>query len=488
MDALKGLKLVCSSAVVDRENSTAQLRVCEPIKKEVVITFDKPWEGNTCAYGSMVYTGKIYRMYYLAHDSSKNAQDVKVCVLESKDGITWERPILGIREYNGSKENNIVIDITDRDRFVPVVVQNTGTLATGEVKESQEFVENFIDNFFCFKDTNPNCKKDEIYKAFIYNNIYRLETMYSEDGINFRRGNDVGVPGKFDTLNTCFYDERLGKYVAYFRDFHNVPEDGDLNKGIRDVRRSVSDDFINWSTPELIKFNNDAEDYPLYTNHIMRYPRNTDYYIGFPTRYYERLEWTDNYDKLCGREDRLERMKDHPRLGLALTDCVFMISDDGINWDRFEQPIFRPDIENGINWIYGDCYPEYALVDCGNYYSMFMEDGHRFKNRSSTWTRYEIRKDGFVYYEADCKKKKVVLKKGILSSNKIFVNFATAVRGNIFIKVSDMDGNEVITCEMFGNSINREASFEKGVLDKFVGKEVKIEIEMLDAKLYSISF
>ena len=110
------------------------------------------------------------------------------------------------------KENNIVIDITDRDRFVVARNQNTGTLMIDEIKEGQKYVENFIDNFFCFKDTNPNCKKGEEYKAFIYNTVYRLETMYSEDGIHFRRGYDVETPGKFDTLNTCLFDKNINKF------------------------------------------------------------------------------------------------------------------------------------------------------------------------------------------------------------------------------------------------------------------------------------
>lgn len=483
MKEIKDLKLVCSSTVTNREKTTAQLRVAEPVKKEKVMVFDKPWEGNHCCYGSMVFTGEVYRIYYLAYDSSKPLQDLKVCVIESKDGIKWERPVLGIREYNGSKENNIVVDITDRDYYVPSYDYNTGTLADPVTGDKTK---NFIDNFFCFKDTNPNCKKGEEYKAFIYNNVYRLETMYSEDGINFRRGYDVDVPGKFDTLNTCFYDEKIGKYVGHIRDFHNIPEDGDLNKGIRDVRRIESEDFIHWSTPELIRFNHNAEDYPLYTNHIMKYPRNSNFYVGFPTRYYERTEWTDNYEKLCGREDRLRRMEDHPRLGLALTDCVFMVSTDGINWDRFEQALFKPELEHETNWTYGDCYPAYSLVDSGDYYSMLMPEGHNIKGCYAVWYRWEIRKDGFAYYEAGCETKKVVLNKTTLTSNKIFVNFSTAVRGNIFIKVKDSNGNEAVTCEMFGNTINREASFEKGALDKFVGKEVEIEIEMYDARLYSI--
>ena len=173
-------------------------------------------------------------------------------------------------------------------------------------------------------------------------------------------------------------------------------------------------------------------------------------------------------------------------MGLAITDCAFMVSVDGMNWDTFEQPLFGSGIEDGSNWVYGDGYATYGLLDSGNYYSMFIPEGQNAE--AVEWYRYEIRKDGFAFYEAGCEKKKVVLKKSVLNTDKIFVNFATAVRGNIFIKVKDFDGNQVSTCEMFGNSINPEASFEEGALEKFVGKEVEIEIEMYNAKLYAVIF
>ena len=106
---LKGLQLVCSSVVVDREKTTAELRVAEPIRKEKMMVFDKPWEGNHCCYGNVVYTGEKYYLYYLAWDDSRPWQEIRVCVLESVDGISWERPVLGIKEFEGSKENNIII-------------------------------------------------------------------------------------------------------------------------------------------------------------------------------------------------------------------------------------------------------------------------------------------------------------------------------------------------------------------------------------------
>ena len=45
-------------------------------------------------------------MWYVG---TRNSSKPRVCYAESHDGLTWEKPQLGICEYDGSKQNNIVI-------------------------------------------------------------------------------------------------------------------------------------------------------------------------------------------------------------------------------------------------------------------------------------------------------------------------------------------------------------------------------------------
>ena len=67
--------------------------------------FDQPWEEKTGQPGSVVYdeNNHRFRMYYTVHPG----ETPLVCVLESSDGINWERPSLGLVEFDGSKDNNI---------------------------------------------------------------------------------------------------------------------------------------------------------------------------------------------------------------------------------------------------------------------------------------------------------------------------------------------------------------------------------------------
>ncbi|MDP6720146.1 MAG: hypothetical protein QGF59_15910, partial [Pirellulaceae bacterium] len=114
-----------------------QVTLHRPEAREVAVVHDQPWEGNTCFYHSVFRDGDVYRMYYRGshHVPGQSASHQTVCYAESKDGVKWTKPELGIIEFNGSKKNNIIWDGVGRHNFVP------------------------------FKDPNPDCKPEAKYKA-----------------------------------------------------------------------------------------------------------------------------------------------------------------------------------------------------------------------------------------------------------------------------------------------------------------------------------
>jgi len=80
-------------------NPPEKITVDQPLHTVVP---DKPWEKRE-ATGTVIYDekNKTFRMYYQGVESW-------ICALESTDGIQWERPNLGLVEFNGVKNNNIV--------------------------------------------------------------------------------------------------------------------------------------------------------------------------------------------------------------------------------------------------------------------------------------------------------------------------------------------------------------------------------------------
>ena len=87
--------------IADVRDVTPKLH--QPVKFGAVIRPDKPWEGNSI----QVRTGPSFRqdglwmLWYLNGYAT------------SKDGEHWEKPELGIREFNGSRDNNLMLPFTE---------------------------------------------------------------------------------------------------------------------------------------------------------------------------------------------------------------------------------------------------------------------------------------------------------------------------------------------------------------------------------------
>ncbi len=225
-------------------------KVERPEPREIVLTCDAPWEGNISAYYTIFRDGDRYRMYYRgAHfdeAAKKSAHPEFACYAESRDGVNWTKPNLGLIEFEGSKANNIIL--------------------TGEGTH----------NFSPFLDANPACSPDARYKA-LAGDGKGLKAYKSSDGVHWVLIQDKPVitKGDFDSQNIAFWHPTQKRYLAYHRKSRN---------GVRDIMMSVSADFLNWNDPRFLEYG-DAPAEHLYTNAIQPYFRSNHLLIGFPTRY-----------------------------------------------------------------------------------------------------------------------------------------------------------------------------------------------------------
>ena len=474
--------------LIEPAMTTAFPRLMQPTWKSADFWFDHELDIRTISYPLLLKADDGWRLYYIGWQPNRTS---RLLVITSTDGKTWTRPNLGLHSYNGSTDNNIVLDV-------------------GQVR----------DNMFIFRDDNPNCPADARYKGVFRHTAecpdgVRREGLWclvSADGYRFRYSHLITVKGYFDSMNTAFWDGT--RYVCYMRNYHGYPTDrieggadangifdinqlkmpwADLNKGIRDVRVMYSDDFVNWTEPKLLSFA-DGLDYPLYTNAITPYERAPHMRVGFPTRYCERQEWTPNYDQLCdpkARKDLIEATNSR-RAGLAITDCIFMWSRDGENWDRSMEAFMTPGYEHAHNWVYGDCYPAYSLLDDGSEnLTLYTIDYHRSYETPGPLNRYVIRKDGFACYMAGGKEAVLVTKPLTFTGSKLHLNFATSAYGSIYVEVLDTEGNPLSqkSFEIFGDTIDREVFFADGTdFAPFAGQPVRLRFTMLDAKIFSLYF
>ena len=108
------------------------VRTLHPARKleQPVLAPDRPWEGRRVyIYGSVHYDddAQRYRMWYLTRlgrghqqraPGLRERQGDIVLYAESADGIQWEKPSLGRHEFDGKRDNNILIF----DKHSPTVI------------------------------------------------------------------------------------------------------------------------------------------------------------------------------------------------------------------------------------------------------------------------------------------------------------------------------------------------------------------------------
>lgn len=503
--------------------TTASFMLHHPKKCEAIMTHDAPWEGDNCIAHNFFFDkhyhgfdgshpNGVYRMYYVGLRSdypySVYAGDdyngsFVICYAESDDGLNWIKPSLGLFQWKGNYDNNIVVG----PELHPECC-----------------------SFTVFYDENPDCPEDERYKAITSWDDpkgpngeigeFRLFTFLSPDGIHFRKGDMITNKGFFDSLNIVMWDKSAEKYRCFARGVHvkgQDPTSGEMadswdkiggfirnemntNKAfppvIRDILYYESYDYKTWTDPVWLRYD-DGKELQMYTNGIMQYPRAPHMFIGLPTRYNERSEWTGNYDELCGKEKRRVRIEhdNSIRSGTAFTDCAFMTSRDGINFHRYGTAFMSAGEETGRNWLYGDCYPtpNFALTPstyegAPDELSFYCVENHLLGIPAVLY-RYTLRLDGFASLHADDEEKLVITKPFTYDGDNLYINFASSAFGYIYFTLVSEDGERFESCETFGNTVDRRVIFnDTSAVSKLSGKKVTLEMRMFDSDIYSMRF
>lgn len=407
----------------------------------------------------MLKDGDEYRMYYRA--GGENSREY-AALATSVDGITWKRTNLGIFDFNGSKENNIIW--------------------SGKNKAYWE-----CHNFSPFIDQNPSCKPGEKYKAVSFipydvdgdgENERTLLGYVSPDGIHWKRLRTEPIitkGGGFDSHNIVFWDDNLKSYACYSRASKN---------GYRWIQRCVSKDFLNWGDYEMLEFNPEPMEH-FYTNAIIPYFRNPRIYLGFPMRF----------------------VPDRKTIGLdkkpvdALSDAVFISSHDGVHFTRyFLEGFIRPGLDPK-NWGngHGNQTPAWGLFALTpEEISIYWLENYDYNNKSGRPCRLRrggLRTDGFVSVNAPYKGGEFTTKPFIFSGSSLYINYATSAVGFIKVEIQDAAGAPLpgfdiqSSEEIFGDEIKRKVTWKNTSDVKSLEKKaVRLRFIMKDADIYSFQF
>jgi hypothetical protein len=379
-----------------------RLRVARPtLTERPVIVPDQPADGITMGgYCTMLKDGGKYRLWYesylpLAHED----EDARICYAESDDGFTWRKPKLGIYEYQGTKDNNLVY--------------NHGHGATI-----------FLD---------PSAKPDERYKmihldavplqmvngkqmnAFVFGAV-------SADGIHWKRLPEPLIKHTSDTQSVAQYDSVTRKYVAYLRGWD--PQSRAGYGGRRMVMRTESPEFGNFPEPAMVLSlgPEDPPDADIYTNAYRQWPGAGRAYLMIPAIYHR---GTDNVD-----------------LRLA-------VSHDGTRWHFPEREPFLQVGEPGFGYE-GTVYAGAGTVPIGkNTWAFPVSRYHRSHNmgfqpteehprQGGIWLAM-LREDGFITLEAETRGE-CWTQPATFTGSRLLVNCWGLTGSRVAVEITSADG------------------------------------------------
>ncbi len=473
------LELLVDDYLIQSLSGGARLQLHRPVRREIVFNTDAPWEGNASAYPSIVRADGHYRIYYHggqycnggAATEALDSHPWTLCVIASEDGISWQRPELGLFEFAGSQANNIVL--------MPEAVAEVG----GDPAHAA-----------VLRDENPDCPPAARYKIVMLgrepSGLYLLK---SADGIHFSlmSTEPVITVGAFDSQNLMFWDPVRSEYREYHRGFRD---------GIRDIMTAVSPDPLHFPEPKWLDYPGAPTEH-LYTNQIAPYYRAPHIFIGFPTRYTER-EWERPLFDLPGLDERLARARSHPRYGSAVTDALFMTSRDGLSFRRWPEAFIRPGPRERESWVYGDNYMFWGMIetpsataDAPNELSLYASEGY-WEGTSNSVRRYTIRVDGFVSANAPLAGGEIVTKPLVFEGGNLTLNAETSGAGGIQVEIQEADGTPIagyaladcpaICCD----SLRYVVRWKQvgGDVRPLAGKPVRLRFVLRDADLYAFQF
>ncbi len=379
-------------------------------------------------YGTVIKDGDLFRLYTRDGRGAKFDGDLpevtRYC--ESRDGIHWTKPKLGLVEIDGTKENNVILHEAP-----------------------------FCHNFSPMLDSRPGVPADERFKALAGTVKSGLVAYLSADGIHWRklRSEPVITYTKeyaFDSQNVSFWSVAEQCYVCYFRHF--------LDMKLRSVCRTTSKDFITWTEPVPLKPNFPGEH--IYTTLTQPYFRAPHIYIATPTRF-------------------------HPGRGES-TDIMFMTARGAGPYDRtFREAFIRPGLDPA-RWGNRSNYAALNVVPTGpNEMSIYTTPFRRFVLRTDGFASVHAGADSgeMVTQPLQFRGRELVINYATSAGGSLRVEIQDA-------SGKPLTGFALSDCRnLVGDTIEQPVNWAKSNdLSAFAGRPVRLRFVMQEADLFSLQF
>ena len=440
--------------IAEKTNVTLEQGTVRKSPRNPLMVEDQPWElrydnlyANVsydpvvkkylCWYNPFIKWGAVEAVkrgeekkedFWQAHTSGKyKGWATGVTLATSTDGLTWEKPKLGLADWKGSRENNIVAPVNAPD------IHGTGVFLDAQEKDPARRFKLFTR----ISGTRP------------------LGVAFSADGIHFPQPQACIAPQKIhgDTHNNALWAPTLGRYVAYTRMI-------DSTYGGRIVLRTESKDFIHWSPPVMVLSGTTAmqtyallpcHDSGLYLGMVMMYDKAQD-------RTYCELVWSRDTVAWHHLKPGVPFIPNGAKEGDYDWGCVYAA-----------QPLV---MEDEIRIYYGG------------------SNGKHFGWREGCLALATLRKDGWACFKAAGVTPGTVTTNPITCQGPDLHISADAEGGSVKATVTAADGQVIATsAPLTGNVTAKKLEFPDGInLAAHAGKPVVIKFELVNASLYAFEF
>jgi hypothetical protein len=459
---------------------------------EPLLVGDRPWEPlGVRNYTTVMldrggsWTGAPFRMWYAAvlRDGPPAEGNIRVGYAESEDGLTWHKPSLGLIEFEGSKDNNIVAPLLERQS------QQGATVVRDDAAPPEERYKLWTK----FQPTN-----DEIARGARPG----LYAMHSPDGLRWRPyPNQPNPPDQqCDTQNMLFWDRGIDRWVGYTRVRETQRADEAAAAGhhrYRSVGRITSPDLTRWSSTHIVLEADRADlsiptpvppaepEGPLprptldfYTSNAAPYAWAADVYLMMPAVYYH---WRGDYP--------------------ATMDVQLLTSRDGISWRRAgeRKPFLRRGLDGSATsgWICANPW----LIPMGDelwlYYtgtSRRHGDANAKSDRNGVF-RATLRRDGFVSADAGFHGGELTTPPLRFAGERLELNCDCGGGGWLQVEIQDaagrpLEGYAATDCDpVVANAIAATVTWRgQASVAALAGRPVRLRCSMRDTKLYAFQF
>jgi len=429
----------------------------QPVKHagDPLITPDAPWETKkfltrVTPWGTALRQEDLFRLWYhimyIPFPFATEKQILVEAYATSPDGLTWTKPVLGLKRFMGSSANNIV--------------------AGSDRKWDWCHGATVIDDP---RETDPRKR----YKIVACPNCIAT----SPDGIHWRHipRNRTNFAQGFsqDTHHVFFWDDNVARYRLYTRP----------KTGIRKIAMATSEDFHWWEwsrpkvvlapTPEERAGGGGFQGRALSGYYNMSVFPYQGWYLGLPVHLYED----------------------------EAVDVGFLFSRDGAKWTRPDRGrVFLP---RGPMDSYdcGSVYPSSGFVEVGDelwlYYGGFTKrhtlEGLEPGEKDSSINLAIIRRDGFMSLDAGSRPGTATTKPIEVAGKRLHVN-AEASTGSVRAALLDEAGKPLAPftaaacAPASGSGVRQPLRWRTGSLGSIAGRRVRVKFHLQNAKLFSCWF